>query len=196
MLCLHLPHSGYLRQPWRNGRGTTLQIYASGGTDDAPDCRLSLARIEADGPFSPFPGQRRQQMLVSGAGCTLDFPNGPSLALDRPYAMVSYAGAPAPSARLLDGPVEALNLIHQPNALDAQLRHRPLLGNMVFFARPGLRWLMLLLAGEATLSGPACRLSLASGDACLLQGESGRACLEGGAELALLQMQEPGAGER
>ncbi|MCG6118753.1 MAG: HutD family protein [Aquimonas sp.] len=183
-----MPRSGFRTQLWRNSGGLTREIYIAGGDDGQPDCRLSLARIESDGLFSEFPGIQRQQLLVSGAGLTLDFEAAPSIPLHPPFGLARYPGTPAPCARLQDGAVEVLNLFHRPRALDAELFHRPLLGSMLFFARPTERWLLLLLAGHAQVRGPGVCLQLEQGDACLLQGESGRACVEGGGDLALVRM--------
>lgn len=188
MLCLHLPHSGFRTQTWRNCGGCTREIFAAGGDEHQPDCRVSLARIESDGAFSAFPGLQRQQLLASGAGFTLSFEGTPPLRLDHPYALARYPGMPAPRAELLDGPVEVLNVFHRQQVITAELFHRPLLGSMLFFARPGQRWLLVLLAGHASVRGPAGSLMLEQGDACLMQGDSGRACVEGGGELGLVRI--------
>lgn len=188
MLCLHLPCTGFHAQPWRNGGGSTREIFRSGDGDQHAELRLSLARIESDGPFSEFPGLQRQQLLVSGAGLSLEFTAGHSLRLDRPHARARYAGTPPPTARLLDGPVDVLNLIHDPTAIEAELFHRPLLGSMLFFGRPGQHWLLVLLAGQACVKGPAGPVDLEQGDACLLRGDGGRVCVEGGGELALARI--------
>ncbi len=51
-----IPANEYRRERWRNQLGWTRQI-ATGGRDDQDwDWRLSIAEIERDAPFSPFPG--------------------------------------------------------------------------------------------------------------------------------------------
>ncbi|MEJ7603535.1 MAG: HutD family protein [Kofleriaceae bacterium] len=51
-------------QPWRNGRGTTHEIWR-----DADDyaLRVSCAEVAASGPFSQFPGFRRWTFLLGPA---------------------------------------------------------------------------------------------------------------------------------
>ncbi|MFO7483937.1 HutD family protein, partial [Oceanibaculum nanhaiense] len=59
--------------PWKNGQGTTTEIVvapAGAGLEDF-DWRLSIARMEADAPFSAFPGIVRTLAIVEGAGLTL-----------------------------------------------------------------------------------------------------------------------------
>jgi environmental stress-induced protein Ves len=75
-------------QPWKNGRGTTLEIArwrvvrSSRATDATPldgnaewtfvsdddyDVRVSFAEVTTSGPFSIFPGFRRHTFLVGPA---------------------------------------------------------------------------------------------------------------------------------
>jgi environmental stress-induced protein Ves len=53
-------------QPWKNGRGTTLEIVRWPDRDDY-DVRVSLAEVMSSGPFSTFPGYRRHTFLVGPA---------------------------------------------------------------------------------------------------------------------------------
>jgi environmental stress-induced protein Ves len=90
--------------PWRNGGGVTREVVL---TDFS---RVSLAEIEADGPFSAFPDQQRILTVISGAGIELTVDDAPPVVIPplRPFA---FPGGAATSCRLLDGPVTALNLI-------------------------------------------------------------------------------------
>jgi environmental stress-induced protein Ves len=56
------------RMPWRNGGGVTYEVAASpGGTDLADfDWRISIADVEAGGPFSAFPEIDRTIILIEG----------------------------------------------------------------------------------------------------------------------------------
>lgn len=59
--------SGLPPQPWRNGAGVTREIAAApGGGEVGFAWRLSLADLEADAPFSPFPGVERVHVPVQG----------------------------------------------------------------------------------------------------------------------------------
>ena len=59
--------------PWRNGRGSTLEIAREPATGEDFAWRLSLADIDRDGPFSPYPGYRRAIALVAGNTLRLTF---------------------------------------------------------------------------------------------------------------------------
>ena len=56
--------------PWRNGGGLTRELLAwPDGGDWA--VRVSVAEIEADGPFSTFPGVERWFAVLEGGGVAL-----------------------------------------------------------------------------------------------------------------------------
>ena len=59
--------------PWRNGRGTTLEIAREPARGDVFDWRLSLADIAEDGEFSTYPGYSRALVLVDGLDLRLRF---------------------------------------------------------------------------------------------------------------------------
>lgn len=96
-------------QPWRNGGGRTRELLA---WPSAADWRLrvSVADIDADGPFSAFDGVRRWFAVVEGAGVALAFADGERLCR-RGDAPLAFDGAAAPACRLLDGPTRDLNLM-------------------------------------------------------------------------------------
>ncbi|MEX2202068.1 MAG: HutD family protein [Dongiaceae bacterium] len=105
---------------WKNGGGTTAEIAvapdgaALAGADLASGAflwRLSLARIERDGPFSAFPGIDRTIMLVEGAGMTLSAENGTVISIDCRYVPQDFPGEWPVDCRLADGPVRDLNLM-------------------------------------------------------------------------------------
>jgi uncharacterized protein len=63
-----LPHEHHRRMPWRNGGGITYEV-ASSPTDAGLadfDWRISIAEVEAGGPFSSFPGVDRTIVLIDG----------------------------------------------------------------------------------------------------------------------------------
>lgn len=68
-----LPAAARTAMPWRNGGGVTTEVAASpegAGLADF-DWRVSIARIDADGPFSAFPGVDRTIALLSGGPVVL-----------------------------------------------------------------------------------------------------------------------------
>ena len=100
--------------PWRNGGGRTRELLAWPSADDWL-VRVSVADIEADGPFSPFHGVDRCFAVLEGAGVELALPDGP-VRLQRGHAGVAFAGEAAPGCTLLGGPTRDLNLMVRRDA--------------------------------------------------------------------------------
>lgn len=101
--------------PWKNGGGLTRLIArapargaeARGAAD--VDWSVSLAEIEADGPFSAFPGIARTLMLVGGAELLLDV-DGVQRRLHVPDTL-AFSGDAVTGCRIPAGPARALNLM-------------------------------------------------------------------------------------
>lgn len=104
--------------PWKNGGGRTRELlrWPEGG---AWRLRVSLADIDADGPFSAFPGVTRWFVVLEGEGVELHFDDRRRV-LRPGDAPLSFDGAAAPGCRLLGGPTRDLNLMLQ--GLDGELR--------------------------------------------------------------------------
>lgn len=104
-------------QPWRNGGGRTRELLAWPSHVDWL-VRVSLADIEADGPFSAFPGVERWITVVDGAGVTLSWPApGPAPeALTVGDAPLRFDGGAPPECRLIRGPTLDLNLMSRGGA--------------------------------------------------------------------------------
>lgn len=85
----HLTKADYTRQPWKNGKGETIEL-ARAERDGALLWRLSMATVSEDGPFSIFPEIERNLTVLTGPGFRL---SGPDLALDcRPLCPVAFPG--------------------------------------------------------------------------------------------------------
>ena len=187
-----LPANGYRRLRWRNGLGWTREIHAaSAAGDEAWDWRLSIAEIEADGPYSPFPGVEREQVLLSGEGLALEFGRGPERFLEPPHGRQRFSGSDLVQAKLPAGRVEVFNLMWQPARVAARLWHRPLVDSMLLFVDPGHAWAVHVMAGQATLDGGHALPLLEMGDSALLEagGGRGRHLLEGSGELLLVRVE-------
>lgn len=122
----------YRAAPWRNGGGVTYEIAREPPGGDAFTWRLSLARIDRDGPFSDFSGYQRALTLVSGGGCRLVFggaQQGSARELTEPGTTALFDGGAAVSCELLAGPSEDLNLmVREPGRIIA-VDHFALLAN-------------------------------------------------------------------
>ncbi len=129
---------------WRNGGGRTRELFA---WPPGPDWRLrvSLADIEADGPFSAFPGVQRYFAVLEGAGVhlTLNVQAQLLTAMDEPMC---FDGALAPNCRLLGGPTRDLNLMLRGVAGEMHRVDRSL--------HPRWPWRALFCAGPALLKMP------------------------------------------
>jgi len=94
-------------QTWKNGGGQTRELLAWPHLADWA-VRVSVADIEADGPFSSFEGVQRWFAVLSGKGVRLyDFE------LHVGSELMSFDGALAPDCELVDGPTRDFNLMHR-----------------------------------------------------------------------------------
>ncbi|HWJ76162.1 MAG TPA: HutD family protein [Kaistia sp.] len=102
----------YLRSPWKNGGGETMQVAIAppGGAIDDFDWRISLAAVTSDGAFSSFPGIDRTLCLVAGAGIDLCV-DETSVSIRAPDGHHSFRGEAACFARLSGGPIVDLNIM-------------------------------------------------------------------------------------
>lgn len=103
--------SAHRAMPWKNGGGLTREIFREPAEPAPFDWRLSLASIDASGPFSVFVGYQRTLVLVEGAGVELDFGQHGRSRLSRPGQSVSFDGAWQTRCTLLEGRSTDLNLI-------------------------------------------------------------------------------------
>jgi uncharacterized protein len=97
-------------QPWRNGGGRTRELFAWPAGSDWK-LRISLADIDADGPFSAFAGVQRWFAVVSGAGVVLALPTQGDRRLTIADEPLAFDGAAAPDCHLIDGSTRDLNLM-------------------------------------------------------------------------------------
>ena len=95
--------------PWRNGGGVTRELLAWPSPGDWR-CRISVADIARDGPFSTFHGVVRHFVVLEGDGVALNL-GGRQIEQRPGDAPLVFDGALAPGCRLLGGPVRDLNLM-------------------------------------------------------------------------------------
>lgn len=111
----HITQEQFKNMPWKNGGGTTTEIYRLDGDGSEEFVfRLSMAKIENDGPFSRFDSYDRHLVLLQGNGCILDS-NGKQLALTNSSSPYSFAGERKIDCRLIEGPVTDFNVIISRN---------------------------------------------------------------------------------
>src|SRR6476469_7165436 len=105
-----LPANTYRRERWKNGAGWTREILRWPQAGDW-DWRLSIAEIEEDAPFSPFPGVERELVLLSGNGVRLRFADDQAVELRPPHGRLRFAGEDGVRGELIDGPTQDFNLM-------------------------------------------------------------------------------------
>lgn len=180
-----VPPESFREMPWANGGGSTTEL-AAGPDPKAWRWRISVARIEQDGEFSPLPGVRRQLAPLDGA-LRLDFAEGRQLSARR-LQVLCFDGDPAPSCHLPDGPGRDFNLMLR-DGVDGEMLVRPLAGAMVLLPRACTRWFVYVLAGQATLTAGEEHIDLGTGCAAWAEPESGnRVVIDGGGEIALVRV--------
>ncbi|MDA9009320.1 HutD family protein [Alphaproteobacteria bacterium] len=111
MKITHLTETDYQIKPWKNGKGTTADLFMSpeGATHDTFDLRFSMAPIVEDGPFSSFPSADRRITLIEGNGLNLDFGDrSHDLMALKPFGFDTEL---APMGSQLDGPVRVVNVM-------------------------------------------------------------------------------------
>lgn len=108
--------------PWKNGGGATTEIAVSppGASLDAFDWRISMARVETDGPFSCFPGVERTLTLLDGEGLELRSPCEARI-LTAEDPTLRFAGEEPIESRLTAGPVTDFNVMTRRARCDHDL---------------------------------------------------------------------------
>jgi environmental stress-induced protein Ves len=192
MTTILLKASGYRRMRWKNDGGWTTEI-ARDPADDAAGFRwrISIAEIERDGPFSPFPGVERKLMLLSGDGIELDIDGAPTLRLVERLRHVQFAGEARVDCRLVAGPTRDFNVMGRRDAVRSELIARPLVGPMVLFAETGVVWLAHLLSGNAEAETPSKRIPLEAGDTLRIDfdgSDAGRVVIGGAGEIVFVKL--------
>jgi len=99
------------RMPWKNGGGTTIEIWKQVSATGEMLWRLSIADVASDGPFSEFPGIDRWIMVVSGKGMELRIDGMGTKRLDRLFEPLFFSGDAKTDCRLIDGPIRDFNFM-------------------------------------------------------------------------------------
>lgn len=161
----------YRRMPWKNGGGETIEIAVSpagAGIDDF-DWRVSMARVEADGPFSAFPEIDRTLTILDGKGIELTLEGQAPFRIEgEPRA---FPGDVAAQSRLLDGAITDLNVMTRRGRLTHRVRPISASGIVDFVVRSPTA---LLYCHRGTVSVGdeyAEPFSMIAGDSLLIQAQ-------------------------
>ena len=109
-----IEQKNYLRMPWKNGLGETLEIQRH-EDEQGLRFRISQASVQDDGVFSDFSGLDRTLVLLSGNGMQLSCQNtnqkSQQHTLTAPLDMARFAGGARTYASLTQGVIEDLNIM-------------------------------------------------------------------------------------
>jgi environmental stress-induced protein Ves len=96
---------------WKNGGGTTQSLICWPSPSQWV-FRMSVARIDSDGPFSEFMGVERWFAVLRGNGVTLQFPDR-RVVLGHKDPALQFSGETACQCSLTRGPTLDFNLMVQ-----------------------------------------------------------------------------------
>jgi len=183
-----IPHAVQRDEPWANGAGVTTVILRE--PDDADwQVRVSVARVEQEGPFSELAATRRA-LIPLDAPMTLRFHDGIMLHASR-FEVLRFDGSPAPEGLLPEGPTRDFNLMLRGGARGEALP-RTLADTMFLPGESGVRWLVYLESGQATLraANDGNDVALNPHDAALVTpGDTQeRTLIEGAGEIVLVKL--------
>lgn len=158
------------RMPWRNGGGETREILAHPpGADTASfDWRISMARVEVDGPFSVFDGVDRVLAVLEGGGLELTIEGMGTHLLAPSSDPLAFPADAATTARLAGGPIADLNVMVRRGRFAAAVERMAGAVALPASVHPTI----LLALGPLDVEAGADRLRLEREDALLTEGRS------------------------
>jgi environmental stress-induced protein Ves len=109
--------------PWKNGGGVTREIRVEPPGASLADFnwRLSIADVDAEGPFSSFEGVDRIIVLTRGESMQLHDSLADTRHILRKNRPFHFAGEAAICATLPHGPTQDFNLMWRRGAIDASM---------------------------------------------------------------------------
>ena len=157
--------------PWKNGKGTTTEIFIYPENTKAQNndfhFRLSSAPIESDSEFSIFPGKQRLLTTIKGAGFKLNN------AVYEKFEVATFSGGEKTNCALLKGPVEDFGVIYDPNFFSVQSKILILKSDFAFSLNITNDYFFVVLDGvlrhENILIGPLETLHYSQEASCKLK---------------------------
>ena len=167
--------SEYRRMPWKNGGGETIEIAVSpsGATLDNFDWRVSMARVDAPGPFSVFPETDRSLAVLQGGGLRLRFSPDRIVSLSRDTAPFSFAADVPVEAELIEGAIVDLNVMTRRGKFEHRLTRAHLKEPIGLTADTDVT-LVLVQESSIDVQGSGPETCLSPGDALIVDGHEPR----------------------
>lgn len=110
--------------PWKNGGGTTRLVASAPGIAREFGWRLSLADVSMAGAFSCFPGISRLMGIIQGQ-LHLEVEGLPAVTLTPESPAFAFPGDAPAHGTPLNGPVQDINLMFDPECFSAKLNYAP-----------------------------------------------------------------------
>ena len=157
-----LSPADYRPMPWKNGLGTTHEIWVGRTAQDQATggfrARLSIATVSVGSPFSRFAGCDRIIVLLDGAGMRLDSGPGRQQVLAQPHQPYAFSGDWDTDCTLIAGPCRDLNVIVDRQRACAEVRVISLAPDQPAPLTAGPQdevWALFTLRGTATVTDPS-----------------------------------------
>jgi environmental stress-induced protein Ves len=155
--------------PWKNGGGITYEAIRVPASAQPFLWRVSIAHIEAAGPFSDFAGYHRAMVLLRGEGMALHFANGERKVLRQIGELAQFDGALAANCELLGGPCMDLNLMVAKSLGEVSVRVQRLNAPLPVAASDNESVVLACVQGTIVLTGDGAEhAALKPGDLALL----------------------------
>jgi len=172
------------RVPWKNGRGTTLEIASDARHLDQPwTWRLSIADVPASGPFSRFPDCERLILCIDGEGMQLVAGSAPSVRVPHSGAALRFSGDVETHGELVGGPVRDANLMVVRARWNAALSR---IGSGESALEGADITLVHVLAGHAFAVIGTVAQPIGCGETLIVRNESGQLSVDGDVLIARL----------
>ena len=141
--------------PWKNGGGTTTEIavFPEGASLDDFDWRVSMARVETDGPFSSFPGIDRTLSVLDGEGIILNVAGRIPFGLTNESEPLSFPADLPTQGNLIGGPITDLNVMTRRGRTSHAVQ-RLAMREPLELASAGETILVLCHRGDVAVQGP------------------------------------------
>ena len=140
----------YRHMPWKNGGGETAEIAIApeGSEVDSFDWRISMARVDSDGPFSSLPGVDRTLTIIEGAGLRLSIDATP-VDVTRHSEPFSFRGEAMTHATRIGGAVTDLNVMTRRQRFSHRVSRVAASGDLIMAADASVA--MLFCGGGSLL---------------------------------------------
>lgn len=143
--------SKFKQMLWKNGKGTTTQIYIEPTTASVEKndfvYRLSSAPVEKDGDFSLFPGKNRMLTPIKGAGFSLNDDEYEK------FEVAQFSGDEKIQCKLLKGFILDFGVIYDPKKVKVQARILNLKTDLSFSLEADCEYFFTVLDGELNHNG-------------------------------------------